>query len=250
MKRLAVLLVAGIVLVACSDGAREEKARERAERDLERAQEDLAQAREKVTDARERMQEAGARWSDDAERAATEIGELDVAALVGGIMKDVGSALENESGIQPVDFRKLRDLLPDELDSMERRDVEGETAGAFGIRLSTAKARYRDQDGREVEISLVDLGTLKDAAEHGARWMNAHIDRESSDGWERTASIDGHPAYLKRHEWEGLTSTEAVVFVADRFVVNIKAHGRDMPDAMIEEILGDIGLDRLAGLVD
>lgn len=250
MKKLIVLLVAGLVLVACSDSAREERTRERAERDMERAQEDLARAREKVADARDRLREAGGRLSEDARRTAADLEGLDVAALVGGIMQDVGEALQTESGIQPVDFRKLRDLLPDEVDSMPRQDVEGETAGAFGIRVSSAKGRYSDADGREVEVSIVDLGTLRNAAEHGARWMDAQIDRESSDGWERTTSIDGHPAYLKSAEWDGLNSSEATVFVAERFVVNVRAQGRDLRESIVTDILDEIDLDRLAGLVD
>jgi hypothetical protein len=232
---LLVLLV--LLFTACDTRTREERALDRAQQKLEEAREDLAEARERM---RDEMDEARDRADEARDRVEEAGGTNDLMKAIGSALEEVGRALKNDPDAQPVDFRKLRDLLPGEIDGMERIDVEGENAGAIGIRISRATARY-DGLGRDLELSLIDLGTLHRAAEEGLDALDAHVDREWEDGYERTTEIQGHPAHIKVHRHGSSTDLEATILVGGRFVVHVEADGRGVSEELVEEVMEGVG---------
>ena len=60
---------------------------------------------------------------------------------------------------------------------MERTKNEGETTGAMGFKVSTAKASFKDGDKR-IEIEIIDVGGIGMAAMGMAAWSMAEIDKE------------------------------------------------------------------------
>lgn len=126
--------------------------------------------------------------------------------------------------VEPVDFRVLKDMLPEDLPGMERTNAKGEKTGMMGIKISQAEGEYRGEDNSRIEITILDMGTMKSAAMFGYAWLMAEIDRESDTGYERTTKYKGYPAYEKMERRGETERFESQVVVGERFIVSINAN--------------------------
>ncbi len=246
------LTVSGLLLGGCSESHEDrddleiaddisealEEAHEDMQSALDDAREDLAEARERVRDARENLEDRGDDWDESDEHVE------DALKSLGNAIKELGSAISEDTGPDPVDYRKLKDLLPDDVASMERYDSEGSRKGALGIKLSLVKGRYEGTD-REMEVKIVDLGTLSGMASSGRDFIDAEYDRSDGHGFERTTRYEGHPAFMRTGRDDGRRIVEAIVLVEDRFVVSVKMHGRSVDQDDLDEVMDEIHLSRL-----
>ncbi|QXD15567.1 hypothetical protein GQ464_001070 [Rhodocaloribacter litoris] len=220
--------------------ARAEEARRRLDPDRrERLDEAWEEARRAREQAREAWEEAFRREAEGWER----FGEAMEA--FGEKMRALGESLGD--GVEPVDWRKLEDLLPRRVDGLRRVDVEGERAGALGIHVSRVTGTYEDDD-RRLRLSIVDLGTLRGAAMTGIEWLDVHIDRVDRHGFERTQTYRGYPAHLKLERGQGEDRFEAQVIVAERFVVSFELQGSDLSEDDVEDLLEAVDYDDLEEL--
>lgn len=237
----SLLLVCLVLLfAACDTRTREEREFDRAQHELDRAREELAEAREQLNDELDEIREDVDESLDDIQEDIDEdLDDSGIAEAIGNLLEKVGQALNSDPDVEPIEFRKLRDLLPDEIDGMEREHAEGESVGALGIRMSTASARY-DGLGRDMEVKLVDLGTMHRAAEEGIDALDAHMDREWEDGYERTTEVRGHPAHIRVDHHGSRTDLEATILISGRFVVHIEADGRDVSEDLIDEVMDSV----------
>ena len=153
---------------------------------------------------------------------------------------------------EAVDFRKLKDLLPEKVDGLERTSFEGERTGALGMQLSNAQARYEDGDER-IEIRITDLGTLTGIARIGyTAWLQTEIDRESDRGFERTHKFrSGGKEYPSFEKFEGTGdegNCEIQVWVAERFIVSVQ--GRNVEMGQCEDARDEISFRQLDRMKD
>ena len=177
----------------------------------------------------------------DLERAAEDMANSVVGAL-GEAMSGEGRAAES------VDFRVLRDLLPEEIDGMERVDASGERTGVAGFSFSQTEGEYRSDGGdRRVSLQIVDGGGLAQMTMLGATWVQLDVDRETSDGYERTTEFAGYPAFEKVRTGAQPRSELSFV-VADRFLVT--ANGQNVEMDELKEAVEAIDLGELEGLRD
>ncbi len=264
------------VLTACDDTNRNDKERlsddirdqmEDVEDDIERTrdelQEQLEKAEERIreelegfegddTVTKEELEELRDRVRKSADRAREKLRDSDKDFKVamqnlGKALEKIGDALQEDSDIQPVDHRKLKDLLPREVAGMERYDTDGSTNSVLGIRTSKIEARYEGPRG-DMSIEIVDLGSLSGAATIGLEFIDARVDREYDNGFERTTVIDGYPAIVKFDDRGRTQRHKAVIMVSERFVVEIKAEGRGLDNDIIEQVVDHISLRRLERL--
>lgn len=150
---------------------------------------------------------------------------------------------ENGEKITAADFRDLKALLPDRLLRMDRTEYSGERSGPKGFQVSTAEAKYEDDD-RYLEVAIVDGGGFPLAGLANMGWSMAEVDKEDSNGYERTTTIDGHKAFEKYNsKWE---EGELVVMYKDRFIVVLKGKGIDDDD--LRRALNRLDLDELEDL--
>ncbi len=161
-------------------------------------------------------------------------------------------AEQQEAGItyEPVNFRRLRDLLPEELAGLTRESAEGETSGAMGVRLSKATATYRAEagDGADprLEVTLTDLGAVQGFAMMGlAAWRMTDVDRETGTGYERTTDYRGHPAF-ETYDMEGTPRAEFQTIVSDRFLVELD--GRDLEMDRLKRAMEDLDIAELEAM--
>jgi hypothetical protein len=211
------------LLAACGPSP-EQAAREQAMKQLEQAAKEMEAAGKKMENA-------------------TAKGGQDVGAAMGDAMKALGAMAGAAGGMagagsfEPIDFRKLKEALPQELAGFEKGDSSGEKNNAFGIAVSEAKQSFRTADGsKSVRFEITDPGSLAGPFALANMWMNVEIDKETSNGFEKTSTAGGR----KLHEKWNKSSKHAEVqmVVGNRFMVEVDARGVDMNDvkALITKI--------------
>ena len=234
------LFVFGALFTACeSEEAR--KKREAAERE--------AEMKESLAKAGKELEKAGAQLGDDMEKALNNLGNSseEVGKSLGEAMQQLGKSLEgislkDEDGnvIEPVDHRELKELMPNKVLGMKRGDYEGQSSGVLGMNISTSSATYKDGD-KKMKISLVDTGGLGLAMAAMADWSKLDIDKETSDGYERTTMINGNKAFesYNRKTEEG----QIALITKDRFIVSAEFEGISIKEA--KRVVGKINLGKL-----
>ncbi|MFT5764684.1 MAG: hypothetical protein ACI8X3_002115 [Saprospiraceae bacterium] len=195
-------------------------------------------AAEKITDATDKL-------TDNLENISKNI-EGGLAGALSQIEDAVGN-LQDESDTKkkPLNFRKLKELLPESTSGFSRTSSSGESTGMAGFNVSTAKAKYEDGD-KKVDVDIVDAGGIGMAMMGLAAWSMVEIDKESDNGFERTTTYKGNKAFEKCDN----ERCEFSVFVAKRFIMTIKGRGKNITIDDLHDIANGIGLDNLEDLKD
>lgn len=218
-------LCAALLLAACSPNA-EQVEREETVKKLEQVAKEMEAAGKK------------------AEAAAA---KGDVGAAMGEAMKVLGglAGAAGSGSYEPVDFRKLKEALPQELAGFEKGDTSGEKNNAFGIAVSEAKQSFRTADGsKRVRFEITDPGSLAGPFAVANVWLNVEVDKESDDGYEKTATVAGRKVHEK---WSKSGKRgEVQMVVGNRFMVEISAEGVEMGD--VKALLGRIDVAKLEAM--
>lgn len=162
-------------------------------------------------------------------------------------MEQAQQAMGNGESVEPVDFRELRAMLPESLPGMERTNAEGQKTSTMGIKVSQAEAEYRGDDG-SVEISIIDMGTMKSVAMFGYAWLMAEMDKESDRGFERTTKYRGYPAYEKCEQSGDRMNCTFQVVVGERYIASVE--GRGVTRSQMDDIRDEIPVRKLDGMRD
>ena len=182
-----------------------------------------------------------------ADGGADEVADVTRAAKE---MQDAVAGRTGDEPVEPVDFRELKDLLPEEVVGWKRVSHEGQRSGAAGFTVSTASALYQPEDRRytTINIELIDTGGLGSLATMGmAHWLSIEVDREDDSGYERTREYDGYPAYETFVAKDGeIGSANLSIVVERRFIVQL--HGADIRMEDVISAADELDLDRLADL--
>ncbi|MBR9976961.1 MAG: hypothetical protein KFH87_02630 [Bacteroidetes bacterium] len=150
--------------------------------------------------------------------------------------------MEDKEPQPPVSFRTLLTYLPDQIHEMEQRNPKGETATMGEWNYSQVSADYDGEEGMRATIQIFDYAYIGMLYAPVRMWLKMNINRESTEGFERTTEIAGFPAYEK---WtESSQRAEATVLVGERFIVTVKT--RNMPQDMPRDIAEHLRLHELA----
>lgn len=164
-------------------------------------------------------------------------GQVDANVALGAI----GQILAGGKDVQPVDFHKLKDMLPESLPGMVRKEASGESSAAMGIKASSATARYSDGANASINIEIADMASLSGLAGLAAKF-DPNMEKETDTGYERTTKVDGqlmHERYDRRAR-----SGEVGIIVAERFAVTVRGDG--VEPAALSGALKQIDLAKLA----
>ena len=167
---------------------------------------------------------------------------------LGDALKGMGEAFAGEVKVEPVDWRDLAELYPRRIRGLEQSGQEGEKSGAMGFKVATVKRTYTSSEGdQRLEISLVDLGSMRGVARVGLEWLNLEIDREDNSGFERTTKFRDHPM-MESCDKVGELTCEVNLLVSNRFVISMDSRGLEIDK--LRDILADVKIDRLEELHD
>jgi hypothetical protein len=164
-------------------------------------------------------------------------GQVDANAALGA----VGQIIAGGKDVQPVDFHKLKNMLPESLPGMQRKEASGQSGEAMGLKGSSATARYSDGAGATVNIEIADMASLSSLAGLAAKF-DPSMEKETDTGYERTTKVNGqlmHERYDRRAR-----SGEVGMVIADRFVVTVRGDGVEA--ATLTASLKQIDLTKLA----
>lgn len=164
----------------------------------------------------------------------------DLTNVISDALKDLNAGKE----VEATDFRKLKELLPERLEGMNRINIEGEKTGMAGLKYSVAKAEYEKGDTR-VDISIVDGAGFAGIINGFAAWSLVEVDRETESGYERTTEIDGYKAFEKYDS--DSKDGQLSVIMEDRFIINIEAHDLNK-EGLLRDIFKELDLKKLKKL--
>ena len=192
----------------------------------------------RVSEALSQLQKIG----EDAQKANTR-GAPDPksSADLTAALNAVGAIVSGGKDVEPVDFRKLKEMLPETLAGMKRVDATGQSGEAMGIKGSSATARYTDGAGASLNVDISDMGSLSGLAGLASRF-DPSMEKETETGYERTSKVNGqivHESYDRRAK-----SGEISIILAERF--NVAVRGNGVEPATLQGAIKQIDM---AGLV-
>jgi hypothetical protein len=166
-------------------------------------------------------------------------------SAAGGLLSALGGAMGGPHRVDTVDFKTLKEVLPASLPGMKRTWAEGGSQAAIGIKTSSAKADYADDNGAAVHIEIADISGVSGLVDL-AGGLIQNTTSESDSGFERNAVIGGrtvHEKYDARNKHGDLS-----ILLVKRFSVDISGNGVDMRS--LEQSYGQIDLARLEAMKD
>lgn len=175
----------------------------------------------------------------------TEDGDVDLSGLKNSIddLENKLNELNDGKKVEVVNFRELKKLMPPRIAGMDRIENNGEKVGALGFKVSTANAKYREDDKR-IEVSIADVGGIGMALSSMAAWSLVEVDRESEHEYERSTTIDGHKAFEKYNSKS--ERGEINMIIDDRYIVSIK--GWNVTERELNKARKAIDIDDLLDL--
>lgn len=165
----------------------------------------------------------------------------DFAGMVNALQGISSANASNAASV--VNFRELKKLLPATAADLRRTSAEGQKQSTMGITVSYAEARYEKEDA-SISIKITDTTGTGFMAMGAAAITMSEIDRESDDGFERTATLQGYKGLEKYNSSD--KSGEIQVWVGARFLVEISGNG--VPFESLSKAIAAIDLKALASI--
>ena len=185
--------------------------------------------RARVSDAIGKLGRMGEE-AERAEKAARASGARDPGAAAGSAvdmntaLNAVGQIMTGGKDVQPIDFHRLKEMLPETIGGLRRTEASGQSGEAMGIKGSSATAHYGDGANASVQVEITDLGSLSGLAGLAAKF-DPSMEKETDTGYERTTKINGqlvHERYDRRAR-----SGEVSVILNNRFSITVNGSGVD-----------------------
>lgn len=229
MQKLLTIALALVLAGSSACGKSEsEKRVEEAAAEMEKAAEALAKAGEAAGKAGEAGGQDMAKGMEDFAKA--------MAGMAGAVGGGDGKMTD------PVRFQALQESLPT-VPGWEMGKPRGERMTA-PVPFSQSEVRYTKGDSR-IEVKVVDSGFAPLLIAPWSMMLASGYSRESSEGYEKSVSVNGQPAFEKWND--GRKDGELNVLVNKRFLVTIE--GNDLVDTkVLHEVAGRMDFSKLGGL--
>lgn len=202
--------------------------------------------RARVSDALNQLQKMGEQ-AEKADKAAKATGSPTApgaganAVDMNTALNAVGQIMSGGKDVQPVDFRKLKDMLPETLAGMKRTEASGQSGEAMGMKGSSASASYSDGANATMHVDIADMGSLSGLASLAAKF-DPNMEKETDAGYERTSKVNGNIVH-ERYD-RSAKSGEISVIVANRFAVTVQGSG--VEPAALSGAIKDLNVSKLA----
>jgi hypothetical protein len=151
------------------------------------------------------------------------------ASMEDAMQQAATAVRERGGGGEPASAESLAGRLPDEVNGLERVDVERTETGAMGMAVSATVGRYESDDGRKATIAISDIAGIGAAGiASAAAWTRSEFDRTTETGYDRTSRFEGFKAMESLSREGGRVNAQLVIVVAERFIVQLEGRGVDM----------------------
>jgi hypothetical protein len=167
------------------------------------------------------------------------------AAAATGLLSALGGALGGSRRVDPVDFKTLKQMLPESLSGLQRDSAQGSNKEGFGIQAASASAVYSGPGDCKVEITIVDASAVSGLMDLASALP--HETNGSGDAsMERDAMVAGYPAHEKFNTPS--QHGEISFLLAKRFDVELVGDHVDLN--ALERYAGSIHLSHLVAMKD
>lgn len=198
----------------------------------------------------EKQAELAAAEAQKAVEAAAKASEAAGKDVAKG-MEDFGKAMAGLAGamaggdgktVEPVTFQALQTTLP-QVSGWEMGKPEGERMTS-PFPFSQTEATYT-KGNSSIEVKVVDSGFAQMLIAPWSMMLASGYSRETSDGYEKSVSVNGQPAFEK---WDSSSKDgELNILVNKRFLVSVE--GNDLADTkVLHEVAGKMDFGKFASL--
>ncbi len=191
--------------------------------------------------------------TENAENTNSESSNNSTNTGVVGQLENLSKAIEqtvkdnNGEAVKPVNFRALKEFLPDKIAGIPRTNASGETSSMLGFSISKAEGTYNFEKNKgkgRITMEITDAAGTQMVLMGLAAWAMVTIDKEDDNGYERTMEYKGGKAHQK---YDGKRQRgEFTTFVGDRYLVKIE--GREVEMDEIIKAMDNINFDKLKNL--
>jgi len=184
-----------------------------------------------------KMEEAGKKME-----AAQKSGNQEEAGKAAVAM--LGTALGGGKTVEPVDIEMLKPFVPETFAGLGKKSSRAEKAGALGIMVSKAEARYADDSGKRVELEVSDVGGAGGMLAF-AGWAMVQGEKQDEYGSDKTGKVDGRLVHEKTRK-DG--RNEYNIVLGERFIVTAKGNGVDLNT--LKSAVAGLDLGKLEAMKD
>jgi hypothetical protein len=187
----------------------------------------------------------GADEPDPQDSDARNEGPANMAEAIQAANEALGAMRDAQGTTSPTFTpEELRDRMPESVAGLERVDLEVTSGGLGGMTATTVNARYENDEGHHIAISLIDMTAVPAMAAAAGAWSLMSYDRTTTNGFERTTRIDGLPAMESQKLESGYVQSELNV-LAGAYTLHLTSRGVDVET--LREIARELGMTELAG---
>lgn len=179
------------------------------------------------------------------------VGSIDLAKMEAATKQLEAAAAQQQAAVaggtaagavKPVDPNALAALLPASAAGWSRTSIESSGASAAGVGGAKAEGEYA-LGTDTARLSVTDLGAMGALAALGSA-LNVQSNKTTSDGYERTSTVDGR---MTSEKWNsGSRRGEYTTVVGNRFVVEVSGNAQSVDQ--LKALVGSVDLGRVASL--
>jgi hypothetical protein len=148
-------------------------------------------------------------------------------AQAAAAMETLGTLLGGGKRVDPIGIDQLKPFVPETFAGLPKISSNAEKSGAMGLMVSKAEATYGDHAGKNISLDVSDTGGASGLLGL-AGWAGVQGEKEDDNGFERTQTVNGRLVHERGSKRAG-GSSEFSVVLGQRFVVNAKGYGVDLP---------------------
>ena len=144
---------------------------------------------------------------------------------MGSSMQDVTKNIKNLKSIPPLTNDELKAVLPEILLGLKRKELSvGDNAM---MNLSTAEAKYADDENRRVKVEIVDGAGETGSAMVSIMMMGLNVNKEKTTefGFEKSTEINGAKSIVSEYKNGEDINSEIQTVLKNRYLVTLKADG-------------------------
>ena len=144
---------------------------------------------------------------------------------VNSSMQEVTKSIDNLKNLTPLTNDELKAVLPEMMLGLKRKELSvGDNAM---MNLSTAEAKYSDDNGKRVKVEIVD-----GAGETGSTMvsvmmmgLNGNKEKITEFGFEKSTEIDGAKSIVSETKNGENIKSEIQTVLKNRYLVTLEADG-------------------------
>ncbi len=140
-------------------------------------------------------------------------------------MQDVGKNIENLKALTPLTNDELKAVLPEIILGLKRKELSvGDNAM---MNLSTAEAKYADEEGKRVKVEIVDGAGETGSAMVSIMMMGLNVNKEKTTetGFEKSVEINGVKSIVSENKNGEDIDSKIQTVLKNRYLVTLTADG-------------------------